>query len=75
MERPYVFETPSVTGGKTNKTLPSKEDGKYLTSRTSILSKSMKARSDFDLFLDFVTFKASTIVNLIDDGEGCNGGR
>ena len=34
----------------------------------------MNARYDFDIFLDFVNLKASTIVNLIDDGEGCNGG-
>ena len=35
----------------------------------------MDARSDFDIFLDFVSFKALTIVNLIDEGEGCSGGR
>ena len=51
-----------------------KEDGKYLASRTSILSKSMNATFDFEFFLDFVSFKASTIVNPIDEGEGCNGG-
>jgi hypothetical protein len=75
IERPYVLGVLSVTGGKRNKTSPLKEDGKYLTSRTSILSKSMDARSAFDLFLDFVSFKASTIVNPIDEDEGCSGGR
>ena len=35
----------------------------------------MDARSDFDIFLDFVSFKASTLVNPIDVCEGCNGGR
>ena len=54
---------------------PLKENGKYLTSRTFILLKSMDARSDFDIFLDFVSFKASTLVNPIDACEGCNGGR
>ena len=75
IEWPYVVGTFSDTGGKRNKTSPLKEDGKYLTSRTSKLSKSMNARSDFDIFLDFVSFKASTIVNSIDEGEGCSGGR
>ena len=75
IERPYVLGALSVTGAKRNKTSPLKEDGKYLTSRTSILSKSMDARSDFDLFLDFVYFKASTTVKPIDEGEGCSGGR
>jgi hypothetical protein len=64
----------SATGGKRNKTSPLKEDNKYLTSRTSILSKLMDARSDFDIFLDFVNFKASTIINPVDEGEGCSGG-
>jgi hypothetical protein len=75
IERPHVLEALNATGGKKNKTSPLKEDGKYLTSRTSILLKSMDARSDFDLFLDFVNFKASTIVNPVDEGEGCSGGR
>jgi hypothetical protein len=75
IEQPYVLGALSVTGSKRNKTSPSKKDGKYLTSRTSILSKSMDARSDFNLFLDFVSFKASTIVNPVDEDEGCSGGR
>jgi hypothetical protein len=75
IERPYVLGALSVTGGKRNKTSPLKEDGKYLTSRTSILSKSMDARSDFDIIFYFVSFKASTIVNPVDEGEGCSGGR
>jgi hypothetical protein len=75
IERPYVLGALSATGGKRNKTSPLKEDGKYLTSLTSILSKSMDARSDFDLFFDFVSFKASTIVNPVDEGKGCSGER
>jgi hypothetical protein len=35
----------------------------------------MDARYYFDFLLDFVSFKASTIVNPIDEGEGCSGGR
>ena len=34
----------------------------------------MNAISEFDIFSDFVSFKASTIVNLINEGEGCSGG-
>jgi hypothetical protein len=75
IERLYILGALSAKGGKRNKTSPLKEDGKYLTSRTFILSKSMDAKSDFDLFLDFVNFKASTIVNPVDEGEGCSGGR
>jgi hypothetical protein len=75
IERPYVFRALSATRGKRNKISPLKEDGKYLTSRTSILSKSMDERSDFDFFLDFVSFMASTIVSHIDEDEGCSGGR
>jgi hypothetical protein len=75
IERPYVLEVLSVTGDKRSKTSPLKENGKYFTSLTSILSKSMDARSDFNLFFDFISFKASTIVNHIDEGEGCSGGR
>ena len=74
MERPYVLGTLSATGGKRNKMSSLKNDGKYLTSRTSILSKSMDARSNLDFFLT-VSFKASTIVNSTDESEGCSGGR
>jgi hypothetical protein len=70
-----IFGALRATGGKRNKTSPLKEDDKYLTPRTSILSKLMDAKSDFDFFLDFVSFKASTIVNHVDEGEGCSRGR
>ena len=49
----YTLETPIDNAGNIHKTSPSKEDGKYLTSRTSILSKSIVVR------LDFINFKAS----------------
>ena len=61
MERPYVLETPILIGGKINKTSPSKNHDKYLTPRTSILSKSIVVRLDLNLLLDFVNFHASTI--------------
>lgn len=35
----------------------------------------MDTRSDFDYFLDFMNFKELTIVNPIDEGEGCSRGR
>ena len=75
IERHYVLGHLNATGGKINKMLPLKEDGKYLTSKTSILSKSMDARSNSGFFLDFASFKTSTLVNPIDEGEGCSGGR
>ena len=66
------YYLPIDTKDKRNKMFPSKKDNKYLTSRTSILLISMDAISNFDIFLDFVSFKASKIVNLIDEGEGCS---
>ena len=49
------------------------KNGKYLISQTSILSKSMDARSYIDFLLNFVSFKTSTIVNPIDEGKGYSG--
>lgn len=59
IERPYTLGVPIDNGGNTNKTSLSKEGGKYLTSRISMLSKSIVVRSDLDLLLDFVNLKAS----------------
>ena len=35
----------------------------------------MDARSDFDFFFNFVSLKAWTLVNPVDEGEGCSGRR
>ena len=44
-----------------HKKLPSNDGGKYLTSETSILSKSIVIRLDYDLFPNLVNFSALTI--------------
>ena len=65
-------------GGKKNKISPSREGGKYLTSRTSMLSKSIVIRLDLDLLLNLVNLKASTILECKEDEKmwrgGCGGG-
>jgi hypothetical protein len=64
IERPYTLRTPIGVVGKTNKSSPSKEGGKYLTSHTFIVSKSIVVKLDLDLLLDLVNFNALTIFNL-----------
>ena len=54
--------------GITNKMSLLKEEGKYLTSHISMLSKSIEARPDLDLFLNFVNFNASPILIIVDEG-------
>ena len=75
LERLYVLETSTFIAGKMNITSPSKGGDKYLTSHTSILSKSIAVRLDLDILLDFVIFNASTILKPEDDEEGLRGGR
>ena len=50
IEHPHILGTLCAIGDKRNKTSSLKKDGKYLTSRTSILSKLINARSDFNFF-------------------------
>lgn len=66
IEWPYTLGTPVDIGGNKNKISPSKESGKYLTSRTSIVSKSIVVRLDLYLFLDFVKFNVLTMLNPIE---------
>jgi hypothetical protein len=61
--------------GQHNTISPSKDKGKYLTSCTSMLSKSMDAIFDLNLFLYFVNFNVSIIIKLVDEGIGYSGGR
>ena len=42
IERSYALRTLCAIGGQKNRMSPSKEDGKYLTIPTSILSKSVE---------------------------------
>jgi hypothetical protein len=69
MKRPCALRTPIITRGRINKTSLSKYGGKYLTSRTSILSKSIVIELDLDLLLDLVNFNALTIFKHEDDKE------
>ena len=70
MKRLCAQGTTIETGGNINKTSPSKYSGKYLTSRTSILSKLILVRLILDLLLDFVKFSALTISKPKENGEG-----
>jgi hypothetical protein len=49
--------------GQNKKITLSKEDGKYITSHTSIQSNSTEAQSNLGHFLHFVCFNASAIFN------------
>lgn len=49
---------------------PSKDEGKYMTSRTSMDAKSMDAKSHLDIYLGVVCFNALTIFNPIEEGKG-----
>ena len=72
---PYTLETPIDNGANTKKISPSNEVGKYLTSHTFMLSKSIVISSDLDLILDLVNCKASTIFKRKEDEEGWRGGQ
>ena len=81
IECPQAFGSASVTGDKTNKMFLSKEDGKYLTSWTFTLFKSINTMCGLEPFLDLVNFKASTNSNLqmklkgvVEDTEKANFG-
>lgn len=50
IEQPYALGTLIDTGRNTNKTSPLKDCGKYLISRTSILSKSICGKIGFGPF-------------------------
>ena len=67
MKWPYALGTHIAIGGNTNNMSPSKDGGKCLTSQRSMLLKSIIVRSYLILFLDFVTFNASTIFKLEED--------
>lgn len=67
MVRSYTLGTPNATRDNTNKMSSLKNVGKYLTSSPSSMSKSIEARSDLDLFLEFVCFNASTTFKPMDD--------
>ena len=74
IEWPYALGTSSGTRSKTRKISPSKENGKYMTSQTSIFSKSIAVRFDFNIFLYFVNFKASMTINSKNKGKCYSGG-
>ena len=61
MNWPKAFGNPIATWCNTNNLTLSNDGGKYLTSHTSMLSKSIIITwSNLDMFLDFVSFNVST---------------
>ena len=69
IEQLYTLGTLMDIGENTNKILPSKEGGKYLTSHACMLSKLVVLKSDLDLLLDFVNFNVLTILKPKQDGD------
>lgn len=67
IKQPYTLKTLVENGGNKNKRWPSKEGDKYLTSHTPMLSKPIVVRLDLNLLLDFINFKASTILKHEED--------
>lgn len=69
ISRPYNRGIGSGSGGHTNITSPSKDEGKYFTLHNLIFPKSIEARYDFDHFFDLVHFNASTICKTNDEDK------